>query len=250
MVNDYRLDEIDRRILYRLEQDARNTTASEIAEEVDVSPGTIRNRIKQLEEKGIIRGYHAYIDFEKVDRRLTTLFKCSSSAKSRNTTVREILKIPGVVNVREMMTGRDYLHVKTVAKDTEDIARISRDLEDMDVEIENEGIVRKEYFHPYHYFAPKEGEKEPIVDFRRIGGDAETVDLTIVSGVSAEGKTLKELNKENLLDEDVLVISIERERETITPKGDTKIRPGDIVTLLSPKGLDKNSLKVFTEEEG
>lgn len=49
-----RLDDIDRRILYYLRVDARNTTAPMIAEEVDVSAATIRNRINQLEEKGVI----------------------------------------------------------------------------------------------------------------------------------------------------------------------------------------------------
>lgn len=49
---DYRVDKIDKRILYYLAQDARNTTAREIAEEVDVSPGTVGNRIEKLENSG------------------------------------------------------------------------------------------------------------------------------------------------------------------------------------------------------
>ncbi len=249
MSKDYRLDEIDKCILYRLEQDARNTTAREIAEEVDVSPGTIRNRIKQLEEKGIIRGYHTDIDYGKVDRRLVNLFKCSSSVKSRESLARKILQVPGIVSVNEMMMGQNDLQVKAVAKDTEDIVRISQELEELGVEIENEGIVRKEYFHPYHYFAPDEGEKEPVVDFRSMGGGAETAALTVVEGVSAAGKTLKELNEQGLIAEDVLVTSIEREEENLTPKGNTEIKPGDIVTVLSPRGLTDKSLSAFTKRD-
>lgn len=249
MDNDYRLDEIDKRILYRLEEEARDTAASEIAEEVDVSPGTIRNRIKKLEEKGIIKGYHADVNYEKVGRRLTNFFKCSSSVKSRESIARKILKIPGIIKVKEMVTGRDDLHVKAIAEDIKDIARISRDLEELGIEIKNKDMIGEEYFHPYHYFAPKGGEKEPMVDFRRIGENAETADLTIVEGVPAARKTLKELNEENLIDKDILVISIEREEENLTPKGDTRIKPGDIVTILSPKGLSKKSLNPFTEKQ-
>ena len=52
----HRVDEVDKRILYRLAQDARNTATSDIAEEMDVTSATIRNRIEQLEEQGILRG--------------------------------------------------------------------------------------------------------------------------------------------------------------------------------------------------
>ena len=51
-----RLDEIDRRVLYHLAADARDTSAPAIAEEVNVSAGTIRNRIRQLEADGTIKG--------------------------------------------------------------------------------------------------------------------------------------------------------------------------------------------------
>jgi len=64
---DTRLDEIDRRIIHALMDDARTISAPTIAEELNVSPGTIRNRIAQLEENGVITGYHASIDFERAE---------------------------------------------------------------------------------------------------------------------------------------------------------------------------------------
>jgi len=59
----HRLDEIDRRILHELMTDARNTSAPMIAEDLNVSAGTIRNRIERLEEEDVIRGYTAIVDF-------------------------------------------------------------------------------------------------------------------------------------------------------------------------------------------
>ncbi len=41
--------------------DARNTSAPTIAEQANVSPATIRNRIKQFEEQGIISDQFAYV---------------------------------------------------------------------------------------------------------------------------------------------------------------------------------------------
>jgi DNA-binding Lrp family transcriptional regulator len=63
---DYRVDEIDKRVLYHLARDARNTTAAEIANEMEVTPATIRNRIKQLEAEGILRGYLADINYKSI----------------------------------------------------------------------------------------------------------------------------------------------------------------------------------------
>lgn len=50
------LDETDRHILHVLQNNAR-ATITDIANEVGVSGNTVRNRIEQLEEQGIIKGY-------------------------------------------------------------------------------------------------------------------------------------------------------------------------------------------------
>jgi len=63
----HHLDEIDRRILHALMSDARNTSAPMIAEGLNVSAATVRNRIERLEEEGVIRGYTAIVDFEQAD---------------------------------------------------------------------------------------------------------------------------------------------------------------------------------------
>ena len=54
----------DKKILYELEKDARITN-SLIARKVGLSKDAVGYRIKQLEEKGIIKGYRAIIDVNK-----------------------------------------------------------------------------------------------------------------------------------------------------------------------------------------
>jgi DNA-binding Lrp family transcriptional regulator len=39
----------------------------EIAEEVDVSASTVRNRIDRLEEAGVIEGYYPKINYERAN---------------------------------------------------------------------------------------------------------------------------------------------------------------------------------------
>ena len=53
----------DRKILYELDKNARITN-SEVAKKVGLSKDSIGYRIKQLESKGIIRGYRTLINFE------------------------------------------------------------------------------------------------------------------------------------------------------------------------------------------
>ena len=55
------LDDTDRAILRELQENAR-TPFSEIARRIDMSSATIHDRVKQLEEAGVIKGYHAAVD--------------------------------------------------------------------------------------------------------------------------------------------------------------------------------------------
>ena len=66
------IDDIDRRILAVLLADARTSMRS-IAEEVGVALGTVSNRVKRMEEMGVIHGYGVHIDAEKVGWTMTVL---------------------------------------------------------------------------------------------------------------------------------------------------------------------------------
>lgn len=79
---EYPLDEIDKRILYYLAEDARNTCAPLVADEVDVSPGTVRNRIRKLEQHGVIEEYHADVNDASAENLLTNPSRRSAAKSS------------------------------------------------------------------------------------------------------------------------------------------------------------------------
>ena len=246
---DYRLDEVDRRIIYRLMQDSRNTSAPAIAEEVNVSAGTIRNRIQQLEEHGVITGYHLGVDFERVGGKLTNVFVCTVPVADREKAATQVLEIPGVVNVRELMAGRENLHVTAVGSDVDDITRIARALSALGLEIEEEDLLQREYRHPYHPFGPEERRRTTsITDLISLAGDAEVIELTVQAEAPIAGKTLEEADSEGLIDENVLVVAIERDGRTVTPKGRTEIRPDDLVTVFCQNGAADDVLALFAGE--
>ncbi|MFT4882138.1 MAG: DNA-binding Lrp family transcriptional regulator, partial [Salinirussus sp.] len=133
----YRLDEIDQRVIHALMADARNTTATSIAEGLNVSDETVRNRIKRLEEEGVIQGYTATVDFERAGGRLTSVYMCTVPAADREQLALAARSIPGVVNVRVLMAGRRDLQVVAVGEDTEDLRGIARSLSELDIQIED-----------------------------------------------------------------------------------------------------------------
>lgn len=235
-----RLDNIDKRVIYRLLENARRTSAPDIAEEVNVSAGTIRNRINQLEAQGVIKGYHANIDYERAEGLLTNVFICNSSAADREKCAKQILQIPGVVNVREVMSGRGDLRVKAVGADTNTITRIGQAIEEIGVEIEDEGLLQREYFAPYQPFGPEEVRDRPsMTDFLKLSGDAEVAEFVVDTAAPVTGQTLAESKTTGTFGDDVLVITIERDGTLISPNGQTILEAGDVVTVFSPTGIDE-----------
>jgi DNA-binding Lrp family transcriptional regulator len=146
------LDDLDRYVLYRLQADARTTSAAEIADAYGVSPSTVRNRISRLADDGVIEGSHLDVNYERVGYQLFTIIFCTAPIPEREELAEEALSVPGVVSVRELMTGEENLHVIAVGEDSDDLSRIGRDLSALGLEIVEEELVRNEYTQPYHAF--------------------------------------------------------------------------------------------------
>ncbi|WP_408959635.1 winged helix-turn-helix transcriptional regulator [Natrinema sp. 74] len=241
------IDDIDKQILYYLTQEGRHTSAPDIAGNVDVSAPTVRNRIRRLEEDGIIRGYHAHIDYEHADSRLTNLFICSTSATDRQELAQRVLDVPGVINVREIMTGKGDLQIKVVGTDTDDLTRIAQDITALGIEIDDEGLIHREYFRPYARFGPREQEPiSPVTGVAGLSGDADVIEAIVKEGAPIAGKTLQQANEANLIPSSVLIVRIDRDDQAITPTGETTIEVDDFVTIHSRSGIGDETLEVFT----
>jgi DNA-binding Lrp family transcriptional regulator len=243
---DHRLDEIDRHVLHALMNDARNTSASTLAAEAGVSGATIRNRIHKLEDAGIIRGYTTQVDFELAGGKLTNLYLCDVPVTEREALAYEARAIPGVINVRTLMTGRRNLHVLAVGDNTSDLRRVARRLTDIGIHIEDEDLVEEELFAPYGPFDPDDGEQTPEAnDFISLTGNASVVEVTVKADAPIANLTLEDASQQGILDEETLVIAIERDDLELTPHGDTVVQPDDIVTVLSRAGGEAAALSPF-----
>jgi Lrp/AsnC family leucine-responsive transcriptional regulator len=151
-MKDGELDATDRRILYHLQQDARHTSSSDIAEELDLSPSTVRTRLNRLEETGIIRGYHVDIDYDLAGYPLYTKIICTAPVTERDELADRAREVHGVTAVREIMTGKRNVYVNAIGRSHDDLNRIAGELDELGLEIVDEQLIRDEYVCPFHGF--------------------------------------------------------------------------------------------------
>ncbi|KDS92313.1 AsnC family transcriptional regulator [Halorubrum saccharovorum] len=243
---EHRIDEIDKRILYYFGVDARNTATSEVAEEMGVTPATIRNRIDQLEEQGILRGYLADIDYKSIGGYITYLFRCTAPIPERTQLAQSALDVSGVVGVQELMSGSGNLLVTVVGADTDDINHVAGELSDLGLTIEDESVMQGEYHRPYDPFGPETVPKGPsLTDFMSLAGDAEVAEFSVSEDAEIAGNTIEQAVASGQISREAHVVGIERDGDVLTPKGDTAFQTGDVVSLLSTAPFKKDSLKAF-----
>ena len=122
------MDDIDRHILKALQQDGRKKN-SELAKEVGLAPSTMLDRVKKLEDKGILKGYRAVMDPEKLGLKAQG-FACVSLNRHQVKDI-EVLEneIKRISSVRACyhITGRfDYL-LHVVAPDISDLGKLVKE---------------------------------------------------------------------------------------------------------------------------
>jgi len=87
-----------------------------------------------------------------------------------------------------------------------------------------------------------------IVDYMRVGEEAEVFETTVAENAPIVGKTLHDAARSGLLPAGVLVVAIERDADgqPITPRGDTRIEEGDLITVYSGVGANPEITDVFS----
>lgn len=128
------LDDTDRSIIRVLENDARTSMRS-IAEKVGVSLGTVSNRVKKLEESGIIKGYRVLIDPDQVGWGLNVVIGLRIQ-KGRLIEIQEkIARDPRVYGVYDVTGDFDSMIIAR-ARDRSDLDDLLKNVLSMD------GVVR------------------------------------------------------------------------------------------------------------
>ncbi|MDD5337016.1 MAG: Lrp/AsnC family transcriptional regulator [Candidatus ainarchaeum sp.] len=102
------LDSTDRRILRELRMNCRRS-ARELASELKLSPSSLIERMKRMEEAGIIRGYSADLDFLKIGYEFQALVQISISQGKLLEVQEKVSKLPGVYAVYDVTGSQDSI---------------------------------------------------------------------------------------------------------------------------------------------
>lgn len=114
-----KLDRFDRRILEELQRDGRISN-QDLAERIGLSPSPCLRRVRALEESGIISGYRALLDANKLELDLMALIHISMDRHTPErfeNFERKIMNLPEVLECL-LITGQDAdYQVKVVVRD-------------------------------------------------------------------------------------------------------------------------------------
>lgn len=119
-------DAIDLKILGLLQQDACLQN-SMLAKKIGMAPSAVLERVKKLEQKGIIKNYVTRIDPVALNLKLLAfIFIKSGEGPSNATTAKRIAKIPEVLEVHHI-AGEDCYLVKVRTEDPQSLIKLMRE---------------------------------------------------------------------------------------------------------------------------
>lgn len=120
------MDDRDRTIIQRLMDEGR-TSWSDLSAEVGLSPPSIAERVRKLEERGVIRGYAAVVEPEAVGAETLAFVTMVTSGPAAHPEVaRWVTRTPAVQECHIVSGDNDYL-LKIRCRGTADLGRFLRE---------------------------------------------------------------------------------------------------------------------------
>jgi len=144
--------DLDARLIEALREDARRSLR-QLAEELDVSTGTVRNHLEDLEERGIIRGYRPVVDYGKLGYGLVAVIRIKARGDALPRIVEALVADGRLTHVYEITGEFDVMVIGRFRSETEMNREIKRLLGLPGIEGTNTSIVLS---------APKESGDLPL----------------------------------------------------------------------------------------
>jgi DNA-binding Lrp family transcriptional regulator len=116
------IDDVDRRILQALHDDARLSNSA-LAELVGIAPSTCHGRLRRLQDIGVIRGFYTDVDPATIGRPLQAMIAVNLQSNARGRIrhfIAEIRRLAQVIDVY-FLAGADDFMLHVAARDTEDL---------------------------------------------------------------------------------------------------------------------------------
>ena len=153
-LSDY--DELDKRIIELLCRSSQGSYR-QLAKQLDVHPTTLIQRVKNLEAKGVIRGYRASVDYMRLGFEYMGLV--SVYADNVTTVQDEIAKIPQVISIFDV-TGESDCVAWIACLDRDEVSEVVKEINQLpDVHKTNTSVILNINKDPFTYIPPILGER-------------------------------------------------------------------------------------------
>ena len=119
----FEADAVDRTLLAELQRDGRQSVA-ELARTVHMSNSAVAERIRRLEEAGVISGYRAVVDPERLGYGILAFLRLRYPS-SQYTPLHELLAVTPEVVEAHHVTGDDCFILKVVATSMRHLEQVS-----------------------------------------------------------------------------------------------------------------------------
>lgn len=116
------MDDLSWKILELLQQNAR-MPFSEIGRQVGLSAPAVAERVRRMEESGIIRGYQAVVDPSKLGYTLEVFIRAEVTHSNHDAAIRYISELPNVLEFWNL-TGRDGYQIRAVFRSVQELERM------------------------------------------------------------------------------------------------------------------------------
>ena len=106
-----KIDNIDRKILRMLQENSKITNAY-LSKQIGLSPAPTLERVRKLEKKGIIIGYHAQLNLSKIGLGVSTFVLVSlkeHNKKNINIFLNKINKVKNVIECHHITGTGDFI---------------------------------------------------------------------------------------------------------------------------------------------
>ncbi len=120
------MDQTDAKILQILQQDGR-ISMQRLASMINMSAPSTIERVKKLEESGVITGYKAIVNSEKAGRKLSALVLVSVPLETRKRFLKYVEDSQNILEFLEI-TGRFGYCLRTVCEDPESFLKMTYEL--------------------------------------------------------------------------------------------------------------------------
>ncbi len=122
MAIDSQLDDVDWRILAELQQNARLSFA-ELGRRVALSAPAVADRVRNLEARGVIQGYRAELNLERLGRPILAFVRVRCRSGDHRPFEKAIRDRPQILECHHV-TGEDCFVVKVAACSMRDLEQI------------------------------------------------------------------------------------------------------------------------------